>query len=274
MTLSFRVSQKSHSAGVLRDLIKFFGAGVVSKPSKRNQVVEYSVRKFDDIIFKIIPHFEAYSLVTSKQLNFESFKEVALMVKNGEHLTVEGMNRIKELKANMNTGRSFEDKFRCCWSRHPMDLKIDWVIGFLDGESSFYNRLSRRQKSGYEYIVTESSLKISQNIHDVAVLLSIQRFFGDAGYLYPKLDDYENWEALQERSNKVEYYNSKVTSFLPILDKYPLLTRKELDYLDFKRFLALKEAKAYKTEEGLKEMEKIILGMNSGRDGNSRRNST
>lgn len=36
------------------------------------------------------------------------------MVKNGEHLTVEGMNRIKELLANVDTGRSFEDKFRCC----------------------------------------------------------------------------------------------------------------------------------------------------------------
>jgi hypothetical protein len=43
VTLSFRVSQKSHSAGVLRDLIKFFGAGVVSKPSKRNQVVEMEI---------------------------------------------------------------------------------------------------------------------------------------------------------------------------------------------------------------------------------------
>lgn len=123
-------------------------------------------------------------------------------------------------------------------------------------------------------MVTESSLKITQNIHDVAVLLSIQRFFGGAGYLYPKLDDYSNLEALQVRSNKAEYCNSKATSFVPILDKYPLLTRKELDYLDFKRFLALKEAKAYKTEEGLKEMEQIVLGMNNGRDGNSRRNST
>lgn len=68
VTLSFRVSQKSHSQGVLRDLIKFFDAGVVSKPSKRNQVAEYSVRKFDDILLKVIPHFEAFPLVTSKLL--------------------------------------------------------------------------------------------------------------------------------------------------------------------------------------------------------------
>ena len=32
-----------------------------------------------------------------------------------------------------------------------------------------------------------------------------------------------------------------------------------------KKFLALKEAKAYRTEEGLKEMERVVLGMNNGR---------
>jgi len=72
-------------------------------------------------------------------------------------------------------------------------------------------------------------------------------------------------------SSIASYSNSKPSTFIPILDQYSLLTSKQLDYLDFKKFLALKEAKAYKTEEGLKEMEKIVLGMNSGRYGNSKR---
>jgi hypothetical protein len=58
---------------------------------------------------------------------------------------------------------------------------------------------------------------------------------------------------------------------VPILDQYSLLTSKQLDYLDFKKFLALKEAKAYRTKEGLKEMKNIVLGMNSGRYGESKR---
>jgi hypothetical protein len=36
------------------------------------------------------------------------------MVKEGGHLTADGFNKIKEIKAVMNTGRSFEDKFRYC----------------------------------------------------------------------------------------------------------------------------------------------------------------
>jgi len=67
------------------------------------------------------------------------------------------------------------------------------------------------------------------------------------------------------------YSNSKPSTFVPILDQYSLFTSKQLDYLDFKKFLALKEAKAYRTEEGLKEMKNIVLGMNSGRYGESKR---
>jgi hypothetical protein len=59
-----------------------FGCGVVSSPSKRNKVVEFYVKNFEDILLKIIPHFEAHPLITSKALNFESFKEAVLIKKN------------------------------------------------------------------------------------------------------------------------------------------------------------------------------------------------
>lgn len=271
MIFSFRITQKDHSTGILKDIQKFLGCGKLTV-SKRDKTVEFFVKNFEDILLKIIPHFEAHPLVTSKQLNFESFKEAALLVKSGAHLTKEGLNKIKELKANMNTGRSFEDKFRHCWAKCPIILQPEWIIGFIDG--CFFNKLSRRQKSGYSYIETESSLRISQNIHDVAVLLAIKNYFSGSGYLDPKLEDYSDLDAVRGLSRgNVEYYNSKTSSFIPFLDKFTLLTRKQLDYLDFKKFLALKEAKAYRTEEGLKEMENIIINMNTGRSGKSRRKS-
>jgi hypothetical protein len=45
-----------------------------------------------------------------------------------------------------------------------------------------------------------------------------------------------------------------------------MLTRKSLDYLDFKKFYLLKKNKHYLTEEGFKEMTFIAMNMNSGRD--------
>lgn len=44
-------------------------------------------------------------------------------------------------------------------------------------------------------------------------------------------------------------------------------TRKQLDYLDFKKFLELKISKAYFTKDGYDEMYKLSSSMNSGRGG-------
>jgi hypothetical protein len=57
------------------------------------------------------------------------------------------------------------------------------------------------------------------------------------------------------------------------LDKYTFHTSKGLDYIDFKKFVDLKKNKAYRTKEGLQEMEKIVLNMNRGRYGESSRRS-
>jgi len=45
-----------------------------------------------------------------------------------------------------------------------------------------------------------------------------------------------------------------------------MLTRKHLDYLDWKKIVELKLDGAHKTEEGLTLMKKIISNMNSKRD--------
>ena len=55
-------------------------------------------------------------------------------------------------------------------------------------------------------------------------------------------------------------------TFIAFFDAYPMLTRKSLDYLEFKKFYLLKKNKHYLTEEGFKEMTFIDMNMNSGRD--------
>jgi hypothetical protein len=79
--LALEITQKDHSTGILKDLQKFFGSRSCRgglTVSKRDKTVEFFAKNFEDILLKIIPHFEAYPLVTSKELNFESFKEAAL----------------------------------------------------------------------------------------------------------------------------------------------------------------------------------------------------
>jgi hypothetical protein len=47
--------------------------------------------------------------------------------------------------------------------------------------------------------------------------------------------------------------------------EYPMLTRKQLDYLDWKKIVDLKSEGAHKTSEGLTLMKQIISKMNSKR---------
>lgn len=53
----------------------------------------------------IIPFFETYPIQGTKSLDFADFKKVAEILKKKEHLTLEGFNRILEIKAGMNRGR-------------------------------------------------------------------------------------------------------------------------------------------------------------------------
>lgn len=68
--------------------------------------VGFNLRRFTDISNLIIPFFDNYKIEGVKNLDFEDFKNVALIVKNKEHLTVEGFERIIKIYNNMNLRRS------------------------------------------------------------------------------------------------------------------------------------------------------------------------
>ena len=61
--------------------------------------------KFSDISEKIIPLFEKYTLQGVKAKEYEDFKKVAVLIKYKAHLTKEGLEQIKQIKAGMNRGR-------------------------------------------------------------------------------------------------------------------------------------------------------------------------
>nr|YP_009630859.1 hypothetical protein HM01MITGene33 [Hypsizygus marmoreus]QBZ73692.1 hypothetical protein HM01MITGene33 [Hypsizygus marmoreus]QCI56449.1 hypothetical protein [Hypsizygus marmoreus] len=69
--------------------------------------VGLQISKISDIVNTIIPFFEKYHLVGIKSFDFADFKKVAYMVKNKEHLSPEGLNKILEIKSTMNQNR--------CW---------------------------------------------------------------------------------------------------------------------------------------------------------------
>ena len=82
---------------LLKSLVEFFNCGYVAK-YKNRKVCEFIVTKINDIITYIIPFFDKCKIEGSKYKDYVKFKEAAILIKNKEHLTEEGLNKIIELK--------------------------------------------------------------------------------------------------------------------------------------------------------------------------------
>jgi len=106
-------------------------------------------------------------------------------------------------------------------------------------------------------------MEVAQSSHDVSILKALVEFFG-CGYLKPKYDINDMDAAKSSRivNRFVINQHSVVTEFF---DKYPLFTRKYLDYLDWKKLIELKAERAQDTPFGLQKMKDIKAGMNKGR---------
>jgi len=261
--LEFKITQKSHSIDVLIEIKKYFKCGRISIDNRKTDTVKYVVTNINDIINKVIPHFDQYSLMTSKYLNYFDFKLAALLMSSKDHYSMKGIEELKNIKLKMNKGRSFEEKFHYCWSK-PIILEPNWIQGFIDGEASFQCDIIKPQINRVNSTIN-FSLQIKQNNHDVAVLSAIRNFFRN-GYLKPKYDikSIEVINNLPRKSTILWIRNYEVVC--QFLDKYPLYTKKWLDYLDWKSLIELKLQKAHLTNTGLNRMYKIKGKMNSKRN--------
>ena len=104
-SLRFSIAQHSRDLLLLKSLVKFFGGGYVmsykTRPAPKGEC-EYIITKIDLVMEKVIPFFDKYSIVGVKSQDYEDFKKVVLMVKDKKHLTLEGLNLIKNIKEGMN----------------------------------------------------------------------------------------------------------------------------------------------------------------------------
>jgi hypothetical protein len=78
-----------------------------------------------DIINILIPKLNLYPLLGVKRLDFKDFRLVVELIEKKEHLTLEGFNKIKQIKSGMNTARKLN-----------IETKLDESSRFLNLSSS------------------------------------------------------------------------------------------------------------------------------------------
>lgn len=130
-------------------------------------------------------------------------------------------------------------------------------------EKDVFFLISPTVNRGKPYIALTHTLEIAPSNHDVAILNAIIQFFG-GGYLKPKYD-INNLEAVKASRIVNRVVINQHSVIIDFFDKYPLYTRKFLDYQDWKTLIQLKTSGVHRTPEGLQKMQMIKASMNRGR---------
>jgi len=100
VALSFNVSQLGRE---LPELLKLtFGAGTVR--DRGDGVHYYEVTRPRELVERIFPFFDRFELRGSKRTDLMVFREITELVLSGQHLSVDGVVGILELRSPMNRG--------------------------------------------------------------------------------------------------------------------------------------------------------------------------
>ena len=79
----------------------YFGCGSI-RPDRSDQDPEVGDARLEDLLDRVIPHFERYPLLSGKRLDFERFAAVCRLMAAGAHRTSDGLIEIVELAREMN----------------------------------------------------------------------------------------------------------------------------------------------------------------------------
>ncbi len=102
----FTVVQHKRDIQVLHALKAYFGCGVVR--TNHGDQMAYRVRGMKHLLECIIPFFEKHTLKTKKRLEFLKFRQVLLKMREGIHLTPDGIEEIRSIKEQMNRQTKIE----------------------------------------------------------------------------------------------------------------------------------------------------------------------
>jgi hypothetical protein len=109
---SFQIGLHVKDLPLLEQIQSYFGVGKITKLGAES--VQFRATSLEDLII-IVKQFDAYPLLTRKQSDYLLFKEVINLMKEGKHLTLEGLNRIVSIKATLN-GVELSDTLRSAFS--------------------------------------------------------------------------------------------------------------------------------------------------------------
>jgi hypothetical protein len=229
---------------------------------RRSDYSELQISSFKDL-GAVIDYFDKYPLITQKLADYLLFKQAYELIKNKEHLTLEGLTKIVGIKASINKG--LPDQLKEAFPDvEPINRPIvvnkeipdpNWLSGFTSGEGSFLVRVfkSSHHTTGYQ---VQLRFQLTQQDRDQELMESIIKYLGCG--------------RISKRGDIIDVHVTKINEIIenitPFFEKYPVIGVKRDNFKDFVKVAGLMQEKAHLTKEGLEGIRKIQHGMNSYRE--------
>nr|ADZ76451.1 LAGLIDADG homing endonuclease [Leptographium truncatum] len=259
----FELAMNSKDKQLLELIKKTFDleCNIYHNPS--DDTLKFKVSNIEQIVNKIIPFFEKYTLFSQKRGDFILFCKVVELIKNKEHLTLNGLMKIISIKAAMNLGLSenLKKEFPGCLSvKRPefglSNLNKRWLAGFIEGEACFFVSIYNSPKSKLGKAV-QLVFKITQRIRDKILIESIVELLNCGRVEVRKSNEACDFTVTSIK--EIENY------IIPLFNEYPLIGQKLKNYEDFKLIFDMMKTKDHLTEEGLSKIIEIKNKMNTNR---------
>jgi hypothetical protein len=232
--------------------------------AQNRDIVNYSIDSIKDLNNLVI-YLENYPLFTQKAADLSLFKKAVELVNNKAHLTLEGLEKIVNIKASMNLGLSdmlisefpgYVPVERPVISNDNVILNPYWISGFVSAEGNFDLRIPpTNSKLGYR---VQLRFRISQHSRDLILMQKIVQYLG-SGKIYKYAGKYAI-------SLTIVDFKDITNIFVPFFNENPIIGIKLYDFLDWCKIYSLMLNRSHLTVEGINSIRKIKSGMNTGRN--------
>ena len=225
----------------------------------------FNVTKKDDIL-KLINIFDIYLLNSTKRFDYLDFKKAYHLYNNKDELTQELIDQILYIKNNMNNSR--KDLEILFAEGVDFNISKEWLLGFIEGDGSF--SLSRKtMETVFSIKLSESQLFLLNAIKEYLInnlsldTYSLKKLKYSSVISLGKGKAVNNSKPLVTLTIKNTYFLNNV--FIPFFDENKFISKKGLDFKDFKIICHVIYIGAYRTERIKNLLIKLSMSMNNFR---------
>lgn len=159
------LSAGNYNLRLLYFIKKILGVGSVNVPNSKDNSAEYRIRDRKAIIHSILPIFDKYTLLTSKQFHYQLFRK-AILIYSDSTLSFEEKDKELTLLKSQSLPKNY---ISTAWNTIEFPITVnqvktiitkDWLVGFTEAEGSFYLLKKGPQRMVHMFEITQKLDKI------------------------------------------------------------------------------------------------------------------